>query len=158
MRVYLAGTWELLRSFADRGTWDVDVAYAVTPALREWYASGDAEELEYAALWQAARASLRLLADDDASPPRRVVIAADVNSATPDAAAGRAVVRLGAPVQLQDAVSVHVDDETAEAAVRAAIDALAAADEGDDDAQFTLDTLDDYELAWYSAQEIPHLL
>ena len=33
-------------------------AYAVTPALREWYAEGDAEELEYAALQEAARASL----------------------------------------------------------------------------------------------------
>lgn len=149
---------ELLRSCVDRGSFDADVAYAVTPALREWYASGDTEELEYAALWQAARASLRSLARDDASPRRRVVIAADVESATPDAGVGRAGVRLGAPIQLSDVVSAHVDDEAAEAAVRAAIDALPAADEGDDDAQFTLDTLDDYELAWYAAQEIPDLL
>lgn len=40
------------------------VAYAVTPALREWYLSDDIEELEYAALSRAALASLRLLAAD----------------------------------------------------------------------------------------------
>ena len=40
------------------------VAYAVTPALREWYVSDDIEELEYAALNRAALASLRLLAAD----------------------------------------------------------------------------------------------
>src|SRR5580693_391225 len=52
--------------------------YAVTPALREAYASGDDEELEYAALTEAARASLRLLASDPAAPSRRVVLAADL--------------------------------------------------------------------------------
>ena len=41
--------------------------FAVTPALRESYASGDTEELEYAALTEAARASLRLLASASAS-------------------------------------------------------------------------------------------
>src|SRR6266700_231469 len=40
--------------------------YAVTPALREAYASGDEEELEYTALTEAARASLRMLAADRA--------------------------------------------------------------------------------------------
>ena len=45
--------------------------YAVTPALREAYASGDEEELEYAALTEAARASLRMLAGDPAAPSRR---------------------------------------------------------------------------------------
>ena len=52
--------------------------FAVTPALREAYASGDIEELEYAALTEAARASLRLLASDPAAPSRRVVLAADI--------------------------------------------------------------------------------
>ncbi|WP_428837947.1 DUF6912 family protein, partial [Streptomyces thermocarboxydus] len=53
-------------------------AYAVTPALREWYVSDDLEELEYAALGRAALASLRLLAADPAAPRRRVVVAVDV--------------------------------------------------------------------------------
>jgi len=52
--------------------------YAVTPALREAYASGDDEELEYAALTEAGRASLRMLAANPAAPPRRVVLAAEI--------------------------------------------------------------------------------
>ena len=42
--------------------------FAVTPSLREAYASGDEEELEYVAMTEAARASLRMLAK---IPPRR---------------------------------------------------------------------------------------
>src|ERR1700722_7410085 len=52
--------------------------FAVTPALREGYSSGDLEELEYIALLHAARASLRLLHDDPGVPQRRVVLAAEV--------------------------------------------------------------------------------
>ncbi|MER5828443.1 hypothetical protein ABT086_41145 [Streptomyces mirabilis] len=59
------------------------VAYAVTPALREWYLSDDIEELEYAALNRAALASLRLLAGEPGAVRRRVVVAVDV----PDRAA-----------------------------------------------------------------------
>ncbi|MER6919180.1 hypothetical protein ABT314_09125, partial [Streptomyces spiralis] len=58
------------------------VAYAVTPALREWYLSDDMEELEYAALNRAALASLRLLAADPDAPRRRVVVAVDVPDGT----------------------------------------------------------------------------
>ena len=58
-------------------------AYAVTPALREWYVSDDIEELEYAALNRAAVASLRLIAGEPDAPRRRVVVALDV----PDGAA-----------------------------------------------------------------------
>src|SRR5271166_3039275 len=54
------------------------IGYAVTPALREWYASGDLEELEYVAMMQAARASLRLLHADPDTPRRRVVLAAEL--------------------------------------------------------------------------------
>jgi hypothetical protein len=35
---------------------------------------------------------------------------------------------------------------------------LAAADLGDDDAQFTIEGLDDHELQWYAVQEIAFLL
>ena len=52
--------------------------FAVTPALRESYVSGDLEELEYAAMIQAARASLRLLLDEPDAPPRRVVLAVEI--------------------------------------------------------------------------------
>jgi len=64
MRIYLPATLARLAAGLDAGQFDPDVAYAVTPALREWYIEGDIEELEYAAAAAAARASLHLLADD----------------------------------------------------------------------------------------------
>ncbi|WP_408996322.1 DUF6912 family protein, partial [Streptomyces scabiei] len=39
-----------------------------------------------------------------------------------------------------------------------AADALGAADQGDDDAQFIVDGADDHELLWYATQEIPNLV
>ena len=92
------------------------VAYAVTPALREWYLSDDIEELEYAALNRAALASLRLLAVDPGAVRRRVVVAVDVPDraavADPDrgldpAALGE--VRVSGAVALAKAAAVHVD-------------------------------------------------
>ena len=80
MRVYLASTMPALAAALQAGQIGPAplAGFAVTPALREWYASGDLDELEYAALAVAARASLRLLAADAAAPPRRVTLAADV--------------------------------------------------------------------------------
>ncbi|WP_416520731.1 DUF6912 family protein [Streptomyces achromogenes] len=141
------------------------VAYAVTPALREWYLSEDIEELEYAALGRAALASLRLLAADPDAVPRRVVVAVDVPdraaSVDPDrglepAALGQVTVTVSVP--LAKAASVHVDAEDAEGDVAAAARALPAADGGDDDARFVVDGADDHELLWYATQEIPNLV
>ncbi|MFH8222921.1 DUF6912 family protein [Streptomyces sp. NPDC018057] len=141
------------------------VAYAVTPALREWYVSDDLEELEYAALNRAALASLRLLAMDPEAPRRRVVVAVDVPdraaSADPDrgldpAALGE--VRVTGTVPLAKAAAVHVDADDAVADVTAAAGALGAADTGDDDAQFVVDGAEDHELLWYATQEIPNLI
>ena len=56
-------------------------AFAVTPGLREWYIGGDSEELEYAAMSDAARASLRLIDADPSAARRRVVLACDVPEA-----------------------------------------------------------------------------
>jgi hypothetical protein len=141
------------------------VAYAVTPALREWYVSEDVEELEYAALGQAALASLRRLAADPGAARRRVVVAVDV----PDGAAsvgqdrgpepsapGEVTVASGVP--LAKAAAVHVDADDAEQDVAAAAQALAVADGGDDDAQSVVDGADDHELLWYATQEIPNLV
>ncbi len=136
-------------------------AYAVTPGLREWYVSDDIEELEYAALGRAAQASLRLLAVAPDAPRRRVVVAVDVPDreavADPDrgldpAALGE--VRIERTVPLDRAAAVHVDGDEAEADVAAAAQALGAADQGDDDARFTVDGADDHELLWYATQEI----
>ena len=87
MRVYLPSTLPRLRRLLDAGALeDVPLpGYAVTGALREWYAEGDEEELEYAALSLAARASVRLLdrllVEDPSAPARRVVVVAEVERA-----------------------------------------------------------------------------
>jgi hypothetical protein len=134
--------------------------FAVTPALREAYASGDTEELEYAALTEAARASLRLLAGDQAAPSRRVVLAAEIPAEQvrwdPDPAEpARVVVTAAVPVKWLDAA--HVDAPDAGADVRSAVEALPAADAGDEDARFTVDGAEGYELGWYASQELSYL-
>jgi len=143
------------------------VAYAVTPALREWYREGDLEELEYVALNHAARASLLLLASESgAGPARRVVLAADVPDAAAAASASGtdfarghdvAAVRLREPVSVSMLAAVHVDDPAICDEVAAAAAVVVAAQEGDDDARFTLDSLEDHELQWYAVQEVPFL-
>jgi hypothetical protein len=134
--------------------------FAITPALREAYASGDDEELEYAALIEAARASLRMLADDQAAPSRRVVLAAEIPADqvswdARDREPGRVVI--GTPVPIQRLASAHVDDPEARADVRSAADALAAADAGDEDARFIVDGAEGHELGWYATQELSDL-
>ena len=134
--------------------------FAVTPALREAYASGDDEELEYAALTEAARASLRMLAEDPAAPPRRVVLAAEI-PAEQVKLDGRdhepARVLVTAAVPLARLASGHVDDAEAAADVRAAVGALPAADAGDEDARFAVDGAEGHELGWYATQELSYL-
>ena len=82
MRVYVPATMSMLQRLVADGELRpvAGTAFAVTPALRESYASGDTEELEYAAMADAARASLRLLATgSDGELLRRVVVCADVD-------------------------------------------------------------------------------
>ncbi|MFC8224767.1 DUF6912 family protein [Streptomyces sp. NPDC057287] len=140
-------------------------AYAVTPALREWYVSDDIEELEYAALNRAAAASLRLIAGKPDEVRRRAVVALDVPDgavvADPDHildASSIGEVRIADAVALSKAAAVHVDADDAEKDVAAAAAALGAADTGDDDARFTVDGAEDHELLWFGIQEIPGLI
>ncbi|WP_280269873.1 DUF6912 family protein [Nocardia wallacei] len=152
-----------------------DTAFAVTPALREAYASGDDEELAEVAMGEAARASLRLLAEereaaalhaDEDTPDtpysaplyRRAVIAADVSGTTLRPDLDDAVVRLSAPIAYNQIASVHVDLAEAEPAVAKAVDVVDAADLGDEDAEFVLGDAEDHQLAWYATQELPFLL
>jgi hypothetical protein len=162
MRVYLPSTLPALASALVTG--EIGPApvtgFAVTPALREWYASGDLEELEYVALMEAARASLRMLAADPDAPARRVVLAGEV----PDGQIGRAedqdhpaAVLVLSPVPVDAVAAGHVDDPDAADDVRAAVAALPAADDGDDDARFTVDGAEGHELMWYATQELRHL-
>ena len=134
--------------------------FAVTPALREAYASGDPAELEYAALTEAARASLRMLAGDPAAPSRRVVLAAEIpaEQIQPDPRDGEpARVVLTQAIPVARLAAAHVDDEEAGADVARAAEARPAADAGDEDARFTVDGAEGHELGWYATQELSYL-
>jgi hypothetical protein len=162
MRVYLAATMPALAAALRAG--EIGPAplagFAVTPALREWYASGDLDELEYAAMAVAARASLRLLAADDSAPRRRVTLAADVPDDQVSSCGSvdePAAVKISSAVPLTRVASAHVDEPAAAADVRAAAAAIPAADRGDDDAKFTVDGAEGHELLWYAVQELPYL-
>ncbi len=162
MRVYIPATLGMLQQLvADRlmharsGT-----AFAVTPTLREAYAEGDDDELAEVALRDAALASLRLLAGEGTTgmPPRRAVLVADVGEVTLRPDLDDAVVRLAGPITFDDVIAAYVDNADAEAAVRPAIEAIDAADLGDEDAEFTVGDAADHDLAWYAPQELPFLL
>jgi hypothetical protein len=159
MRVYLPSTLPALAALVREQRLAPPVCgFAVTPALRESYASGEQEELEYAAMMHAARASLRLLAENPQAPPRRVVLAAEVDQVRAVTWNGDpAQVQCDEPVLLADVVSAHVDDLAAEPDIRAAVAALPAADAGDDDAIFIVDGAEGQELMWFAAQELPFL-
>ena len=167
MRVYLPATTNVLRTLVDDGRLAGPLtAFAVTPGLREFYALSDAgadeEELEYAALLAAARASLRLVDVDPSAARRRVVLAADVPdsavSEVEDPDADRGVVRISGDVALAAVASAHVDGAEAEDDVRAAVGVVLEADLGSEDAQFVVDQAEGHELAWYATQEIGTLL
>lgn len=161
MRVYLPATSTVLRQLLDaRELPGGQTAFAVTPGLREWYVDDDVEELEYAALLEATRASLRLIDADAGAVRRRVVIALDAPEAAVEVRddLDRGVVRLGAAVPLGRVASIHVDDAEAEAAVTAAAAAIIAADLGDEQAQDRVDDAEGFELSWYASQEIADLL
>jgi len=132
----------------------------VTPELREWYVDTDLEELEYAAVLEAARLSLRMIDAAPAAARRRVVIAAEVADSTvePDPGSGRAAVRVMTDVGMADVLSLLVDGADAEPAVAAATAVVIEADLGSDDAQFVVDEAEAYELSWYATQELGPLL
>lgn len=165
--VYIPATLAMLqRLVADGSLRPVNgTAFAVTPTLREAYAEGDDDELAEVALREAALASLRLLADSEAEgataqslPPRRAVLAAEVDDVSYRPDLDDAVVRLAAPVALEDVIAAYVDNAGAEPAVTKAIDAIDAADLGDEDSELIVGDAQDHDLAWYANQELPFLL
>src|SRR5690606_23444299 len=133
LRVYVPATVPMLRELVEQRELRAvsSTAFAVTPALREAYASGDDEELAEVAMGEAARAALRLIAaerdavtealdagdEPDAAPAalpdapvyRRAVIAADVTGAKLRPDLDDAVVRLSGPITYNQIASVHVD-------------------------------------------------
>jgi hypothetical protein len=162
VRVYLPATLpalELLRRDAELGTAPL-VAHAVTPALREWYAEGDDEELEYVAFTRAAQSALRLLRADPGAPRRRVVVSADIPSTgvlRTDLDLGSSEIHLAAAVPLSAVVAVHVDSPGAESDVAAAAEVVEEAVAGDPDAQFAVDSAEDHQLEWYDVSELDRL-
>jgi hypothetical protein len=161
VRVYLPATATLVRELLERRRLDPPLtAFAVTPGLREWYVDDDLEALEYAAMLEAARASLRLLDADPAAARRRVVIALDASDGDVEVRddMDRGVVRLNAPVELGAVASVHGKEAHPQAAVAAAADAIVAADLGSAQAQDTVDDAEGFELSWYATQELDEVL
>ncbi len=165
MRVYVPATWPMLRAMIKTGVLEPigGTAFSLTPKLRESYTSGDDEELEYVAMSEAARASLRLLSvefglGEDSTPARRVVVAADLDDVAlrPDLDDG--AVRITGGVPMERIASVHVDAEDAVHAVRQAAAAVDAADMGDLDAEFLVGEAEDHELAWYDPSEVAFLV
>ncbi|MGZ4510898.1 MAG: DUF6912 family protein [Mycobacterium sp.] len=167
--VYIPATLAMLqRLVADGSLMPVNgTAFALTPTLREAYAEGDDDELADVALREAALASLRLLADSEAEgaagkagslPPRRAVLAAEVGDVSYRPDLDDAVVRLGAPIALEDVIAAYVDNAGAEPDVTKAIEVIDAADLGDEDAELIVGDAQDHDLAWYANQELPFLL
>lgn len=163
VRVYLPAILSSLAVLRQRGELGPPpmTAHTVTPALREWYAEGDEEELEYVAFTRAAQGALRLLRGDRAAPPRRVVISVDLVPGTferTDTDLGSSQVRVLATIPLAAVAAIHVDSATAEPDVAAAAQVIEEAVAGDPDAQFTVDGAEDHELAWYDVSELDQLV
>jgi hypothetical protein len=165
VRIYVPATWPMLQRMVKNSRLDPigGTAFALTPKLRESYTTGDDEELEYAAMLEAARASLRLLGvefglGEEGVPARRVVVAADLDDVALRPDLDDAAVRITGPVPVSAIAAVHVDTEEAEYAVRQAAAAVDAADMGDLDAEFLIGEAEDHELAWYDPSEIAFLV
>ncbi len=168
MRVYAPATRADLDLLRRTGSWRPAAgAFAVTPALRGWVSAdgpADDEELELAALSEAARHALRLLgAGVDPADAQRVVVALDlppaqvtVDDEGPDDPPGRVRLALDA-VPVGRVAAVHVDEASAAKAVVAAAAALAAAEAGDAEGEAVVSALDDHDLLWYDPAELPGL-
>ncbi|MGI5213919.1 DUF6912 family protein [Plantactinospora sp. CA-290183] len=157
VRVYVPATVPMLAQLRREGVLPAGQGHAVTPELREWYAEGDEEELEYVAFTRAAQEALRLLRADPAAPRRRVVVSADLTAGAVQRAEielGSSTVRLAGPIGIASVAAIHVDGPDAGDDVAAAATVVEEALAGDPDAQFTVDGAEDHELEWYDASEL----
>ncbi|MEU5552869.1 MULTISPECIES: hypothetical protein [unclassified Micromonospora] len=160
VRVYVPATVPMLARLSEDGLGAAQ-AHAVTPMLREWYAEGDEEELEYVAFTRAAQDALQLIRHDPAAPRRRVVVSVDLPARAVgrgDGELGSSVVELGGAVPAAAVAAIHVDGADAATDVAAAAQVVAEALAGDPDAQFTVDSAEDHELEWYDPSELEVLL
>jgi len=161
VRVYIPATFAMLKELDTDGVIHARSGwgFAATPALIEFFTSGDEEEIEAVAFDDAALASLRLLAigDEPDFPHRRVVISADVD-AVPQPDMGESVVKLSTPVAFEDVAAIHVDIAAAEDATKRATELIDAADLGDQDAELAVGDAQDNYLAFYDPTELPFLV
>jgi hypothetical protein len=128
-------------------------ACAVTPALREWYAEGDDEDLEYAAQSRAADLSLALISED--SHPRRIVLAVDAQAEPAPGVDDLVGVTITGTILLSDVAAVLIDAPAAVPAVVAAIEALTGSSA---EVPPEVEVLDEHELAWYAPEELNDLV
>ncbi|APT84199.1 DUF6912 family protein [Corynebacterium aquilae] len=154
MRVYLPSTFDLLRRLAEEGSHPVVGGYGftATPALVEAFEGLELEEIEYFAFLDAAEGSLRMLnAGVELFPARRVVVSVDVDDSAchVDEEAGDSVVRVDwESVPLKHIASIHVDIEETEQFTKPAVEAIVAADLGDEDAANVVAEAQDYFMAY----------
>lgn len=89
-----------------------------------------------------------------------MVVSADVpdSQATPDPEMGESVVKLSAPVQIEDIAAIHVDIAEAEEATAKAVEVVDAADLGDEDAELAVGDAQDNYMAFYDPSELPVLV
>lgn len=143
MRVYLPAGPDLVAELASDRRLAADpsrTAYAVTPAVcAELGVGAEDEEAEYAVLTLAAADAVRLVGE----VPRRVVLVLEAD-ATPGEGAEVSVPH---EVVLRRVDAIQLDDVSAEAAVRAALDDESA-----------LAALEDHELGWHATQELGEVL
>jgi hypothetical protein len=167
VRVYLPSTLARLAAGLEAGsiTTPARTAFAVTQELASTSGTGgagapegdDREELEYLAMLDAARASLRMLAGRP-GPMLRVVVAADVPTVVERPDLDRAAVTLQSDVPWRSVASVLIDGADAAPAVEAAASRIDEADLGDLDAEFVVGAAEDFELAWYAPSEVRYLI
>lgn len=162
MRVYLPATFSMLAELNESGIVSArnGWGFAATGALREFYTSGDDEELEAIAFDDAALGSIRLLAigDQGRFAHRRVVISVDVD-AVPEPEMGESVVKVTpAQVPLAKVAAIHVDVEEAEPQTAKAIEVIDEADLGVEDAELIVGDAQDNLMAYYEPSELPFLI
>ncbi len=150
VRIFLPAS---LADLADADGLSPRAAHAATDDLARALPDEDAEALEFAALLAAADGCVALRAErgaEDGSPPRRVVVAAELRSgasrsARPDSLPSE--IEPPERVGWESVVSLHVDDEDAEPDVAAAI-------AGDEEA---LERAAERDLLWFDVSELDAL-
>lgn len=138
MRIYLPAT---LLDLTDPEGLSARPGHIVTAGLQRQWGAADQEEAEHAALLVAARDSMALL-DRAGAPPRRVVVAADIDP-LPAPAGEHAPVPAPA-VPWRRVASFHVDDGDDPVAGRTIRQALATGE---------MEPVAELDLLWYDATE-----